>query len=590
MSNENRLGYWKCDDTMAFRVWAPHADKVSVVGDFNGWDGNRNEMVRDDQGCWFAKVPEANFGHEYRFEIINGSNRFTRVDPYAKSVTNSVGNGILADLEFDWGDGSYELPPQNEIVLYEMHIGTFHVKEPGRPSTFDEAIEKLDHLVYLGINVVEIMPCAEFAGDLSWGYNPAHVFAIEEAYGGPLAFKRFVKACHARGIGVLLDVVYNHFGPSDLSLWQFDGWSENGKGGIYFYNDWKSTTPWGDTRPDYGRTEVRKFILDNARYWLDEFRLDGLRLDMTLYIRHVTGNGDPGAEIAEGWSLTQEINDMVHKDFPGRITIAEDLQDSDWLTKLTGEGGAGFDLQWDARFVHPIRRLVCSPNDEDRSTSEFTAAATAKYNGNSFQRVIYSESHDEVANGKARVTSEVDASNPDSWYAKKRSTLAAAMAFTCPGVPMLFQGQEMLEDEWFRDTVPVDWSKATDFAGVLRMYRDLIQLRLNKNNTTKGLTGSGFAICYEHQDDRVIAFHRWYEGGSGDDVLVLMNLSTEAKSAIPIAMPKIGKWKLQFNSDWKGYSEEFGDFSSEPFVQCQAIGEVLPFDIAPYSVQILVLT
>ena len=155
---------------------------------------------------------------------------------------------------------------------------------------------------------------------------------------------------------------------------------------------------------------------------------------------------------------------------------------------------------------------------------------------------------------------------------------------------MLFQGQEMLEDEWFRDTDPLDWSKAKDFAGVLRMYRDLIRLRLNKNNTTKGLTGSGFAICYEHQDDRVIAFHRWYNGGSGDDVLVLMNLSTERKSAVPIPVPQIGKWKLQFNSDWKGYSEEFGDFSSEPFVQCQAIGELLQFDIAPYSVQVLILT
>ena len=120
--------------SLVLRVWASNADKVSVIGDFNGWDGNRNEMVRDDQGCWFANIAEANFGQEYRFEIRSGSHRFTRVDSFAKSVTNSVGNGILMDLEFDWGDGRYELPPRNEIVLYEMHIGTFHVKEPGRPS------------------------------------------------------------------------------------------------------------------------------------------------------------------------------------------------------------------------------------------------------------------------------------------------------------------------------------------------------------------------------------------------------------------------------------------------------------------------
>ena len=589
MANEERLGVWQCDAGMAFRVWAPNADSVSVVGEFNAWDWNRNEMKRDDQGCWFAEVPEAKFGQQYRFELSNGENRFTRVDPYTRAVTNSVGNGILVDLEFDWGDDGYQLPPRNEMVIYEMHIGTFNVKEAGKPSNFDAAIEKLDHLVSLGINVVEVMPCAEFAGDLSWGYNPAHVFAIEEAYGGPLAFKRFVKACHVRGIGVVLDVVYNHFGPSDLSLWQFDGWSENGKGGIYFYNDWKSTTPWGDTRPDYGRPEVRRFIVDNARYWLSEFRLDGLRLDMTLFIRHVSGNGDPGADLAEGWSLTQEINDMVDSEFPGKFTIAEDLQNSDRLTQPTNTGGAGFDLQWDARFVHPIRSLVCSASDENRSTAVLIAAATATYNGDPFQRIIYSESHDEVANGKARVTTEIDAANPDGWYAKKRSTLAAAIAFTSPGVPMLFQGQEMLEDEWFRDTDPIDWSKQKAFAGVLRMYRNLIQLRLNKRNNTKGLTGSGFAILYEHHEDRLIAFHRWHSGGIGDDVVVVVNLSSKKRENVAVPMPKAGQWQLQFNSDWKGYSEDFGDYSTDPFVECQAVGQVVQFDIAPYSVQIMVL-
>lgn len=590
MSNENRLGVWKCETGMGFRVWAPHAGEVCVVGEFNEWQWNQNPMKRDDRGCWCAEVPNAQFGQQYRFEISNGEKRFTRVDPYAREVTNSVGNGIIADLSFDWEDDHYQLPPRNEMVIYEMHIGTFHVKEAGKPSTFDEVIEKLGHLVELGINVVEIMPCSEFAGDLSWGYNPAHLFAVEGAYGGPLGLKRFIRACHAHGIGVILDVVYNHFGPSDLSLWQFDGWSENGKGGIYFYNDWRSTTPWGDTRPDYGRSEVRQFVLDNARYWLDEFRVDGLRLDMTLYIRHVSGNGDPGGEIADGWSLTQAINDMVHHDFPGKVTVAEDLQNNDRLTQPTGDGGAGFDMQWDARFVHPIRRLVCSPNDEDRSTTVLTQAATASYNGDAFQRVVYSESHDEVANGKARVTTEVNANDPDGWHAKKRSTLAAALAFTSPGVPMLFQGQEILEDEWFRDTDPIEWEKAKSFSGVLRLYRDLIRLRRNSEGQTKGLTGSAFAILYEHHDDRLIAIHRWYHGGIGDDVVVLFNLSTVSKTNVSIPLPKAGKWQLKFNSDWEGYSHDFGNESADQFVEITQDGGSVPMDIGPYSVQILILT
>ncbi len=138
-------------------------------------------------------------------------------------------------------------------------------------------IAKLPYLCDLGVNAVEIMPPMEFAGGYSWGYNPANLFAIEREYGGPSGFKAFVAAAHAQGIAVIFDVVYNHFGPSDLDLWQFDGWSENGKGGVYFYNDGRSWTPWGDTRPDYGRSEVRQFIRDNALLWLERYRVDGLR-------------------------------------------------------------------------------------------------------------------------------------------------------------------------------------------------------------------------------------------------------------------------------------------------------------------------
>jgi 1,4-alpha-glucan branching enzyme len=170
---------------------------------------------------------------------------------------------------------------------------------------------------------------AEFGGDFSWGYNPAHIFAVESSYGGPQGFKEFVKAAHKIGLGVILDVVYNHFRPCDLNLWQFDGWNENGLGGIYFYNDWRCETPWGNTRPDYGRGEVRKFIRDNAMMWLEEYHVDGLRMDMTLYIRSV----HPGADLPDGWSLAQWLNSEVNRHFPGRITIAEDLQHNEWLTK-----------------------------------------------------------------------------------------------------------------------------------------------------------------------------------------------------------------------------------------------------------------
>ena len=384
---------------VAFRVWAPHADCVFVMGAFNQWTQS-HPMQRGDNGTWYADVPEAKIGDEYRYLLCCGKQKFSRIDPFAREVTNSVGNGIVHDPHFDWEDDQYQLPPWPELVLYEMHIGTFNGPLGGAPGTYATAVEKFDHLQRLGVNVIEVMPTAEFAGNVSWGYNPAYAFAVESTYGGPRAFKQFVKTAHKAKLGVVLDVVYNHFGPGDLGLWQFDGWSENNGGGIYFYNDWRGQTPWGANRPDYGRGEVRQFIHDNALYWLEEFHLDGLRFDMTLFMRTVDGSAS-GHDLPEGWSLTQWINRDISGRFPGRITIAEDLQNDDWLTKEAGAGGAGFGAQWDASFVHPIRKAVIGAVDENRSLASVRDAIVFTYNGDAFQRVIYSESHDEVANGKS---------------------------------------------------------------------------------------------------------------------------------------------------------------------------------------------
>jgi 1,4-alpha-glucan branching enzyme len=584
-----QLGSWiAVEGGVHFRVWAPNAEQVSVVGDFNNWDGQKHPMQRDDKGCWYGRIPEAAVGHEYRYEIQRGDDRFTRVDPYAVDVTNSVGNGVISDLSFDWGSSEFHVPSKNDLVIYELHVGTFNVAEDGKPATLDDCAKRLDYLQSLGINAIELMPCAEFAGDYSWGYNPAHLFAVERAYGGPMALKRFIKAAHDRGMAVILDVVYNHFGPSDLSLWQFDGWSENGKGGIYFYNDWRSSTPWGETRPDYGRSEVCEFILNNARFWLEEFHVDGLRLDMTLYIRHVRGDGDPGAELPEGWQLTQSINEMVHQDFPGCITIAEDLQNNDWLTKNVADGGAGFDLQWDANFVHPVRRCVIPMDDAARSLDDIKLAIFSTYNGDAHQRVVYSESHDEVANGKARVPTEIDPDSPESYFSKKRSTLAAALALTVPGVPMIFQGQELLEDEWFRDTDPIEWSRRNNFSGIHRMYRDLIHLRRNITNESKGLTGSGVQLVYESYEHGVLAFYRWESQGEVGDVIVLLNISHETREGIAIAMPHTGRWNVRFNSDWSGYSGDFDDIALNSEIQIDGSNRIGHFSLAPYSMQIAI--
>ena len=570
---------------VAFRVWAPNADSVAVVGDFNNWSARAGEMIAEEGGNWYAQVDSAAPGDQYKYEICYRGQTFQKIDPRVRRVTNSVGNGVVHQPHFDWRGDDFTMPPWNELVIYETHVGTFHRSGDHQVGTFDDYREKFGHLRKLGVNALQIMPLAEFAGDLSWGYNPAHPYAIESAYGGPEAFKRFVRAAHEHGFAVILDVVYNHFGPSDLDLWQFDGWNENDKGGIYFYNDRRSSTPWGDTRPDYGRGEVRSYIRDNAMMWLEDYHVDGLRYDMTLYIRSVDASGQD--EIPDGWGLTQWINREVHAHKPSALTIAEDLQNNGYLTKSSDHGGAGFSTQWDANFVHPVRDVLTQMDDNHRDMNKIRDAIYHRYNHDAFQRVIYTESHDEVANGKSRIPSEVDESQPDNYFAQKRSTLGLALVLTAPGVPMLFQGQELLEDGWFVDTDELDWAKASDHGGIVRLTADLIRLRRNVDGVSRGLTGQHVDVSHFNDADKVIAFRRWFDGGPGDDVMVVMNFSAAARHGYEFGVPAEGLWKRRFSSDRTRYSDDFGGSASGDFVAGPASYDGQPavgrVDLPPYT-------
>ncbi len=579
---------------VAFRVWAPNAETVSVIGTFNEWNPEAHSLEREEQGNWYGVVPEATVGHEYKYHLRSGDQEFDRVDPRVRKVTNSAGNGVVWLPQAEGvreADAAFKIPTQDQLVIYELHIGSFHARAGEGPGTFASAIEKLPHLRDMGINAVELMPVAEFAGDFSWGYNPAHPFAVESAYGGPEGLLEFVRAAHDHGIAVILDVVYNHFGPGDLSLWQFDGWNENGGGGVYFYNDWRAETPWGATRPDYGRGEVRGYLRDNARMWLADYGVDGLRWDMSVYIRTYRGNtGDPGDDAKEGWGLCQWVNDELRTEFPNVITIAEDLRDSEWIVKPTGAGGAGFGAQWDAAFVHPVRETLIIAHDEHRDLDKVIAALKTRYDGDAFKRVVYSESHDEVANGKARVPSEIAPGDPSGYPARKRSALGAALVFTAPGIPMIFQGQEFLEDEWFRDAVPLDWEKLDRFSGHHAFYRDLIALRRNLGGHSAGLAGQHIETHHVNHTSKILAYHRWREGGAGDDVIVVVNLSNHAVRDYAVGVPADGRWKVRLNSDSSAYGADFSDHVAE---DTDALVE--PLDgfshriitgIAPYSILI----
>ncbi len=573
----------------AFRVWAPHAQQVAVVSDFNGWDEKKHPLESEDNGYWYGFVKKAKAGDEYKFSITTeGGDILFKNDPYARMLTNSSGNSIVTDLAYDWEDDAFETPYWNDTVIYEMHVGTFHVTDPDHPGNFASVVEKLPYLQELGINTIELMPVTEFPGDYSWGYNPAHPFAVEESYGGVTGLKNLVKEAHRAGIAVVLDVVYNHFGPSDIDLWQFDGWNDNEGGGIYFYNDWRAETPWGATRPDYGRPEVRQYLRDNALMWLEEFRIDGLRLDGTMFMRNANGmDGDPGSDIPEVWDFFQELNQEINERYPRKLMIAEDLMDNVAVTQSVEEGGAGFGSQWWGGFVHPVRALVIDPEDQQRNMEKL-AQIIEFPSDNTFSRVIYTESHDEVANGKARVNEEIWPGESDNYFAIKRSFLGAALVFTAPGIPMIFQGQEFAEDKWFADGDPLDWSLTENHAGVLQMYRDIIQLRRNAEDTTRGLRGTNVKVFHTNHKAKVLAFQRWEYGGARDTTLVIVNFANKAQPGYTIGLPQAGTWNLRFNSDWAGYNHEFTDQATFDLETEEGETDAMPYhgliDIGPYTV------
>ena len=575
-----------------FRVWAPHADAVAVIGTFNSWAAEATPLQPEADGYWAVDVASARPGDEYKYHLANGSQTFDRNDPYARQVTSSAGSSVVHDPHFDWGDDNFQMPAWNELVIYELHVGTFNAPDLERVGTFLSVVEKLPYLRDLGINCIELLPATEFPGSRSWGYNPAYPFALESDYGGPVAFKEMVKQAHRHGIAVVLDVVYNHFGPGDLDLWRFDGWHENDGGGIYFYNDWKAKTPWGDNRPDYGRPEVRQYIRDNALMWLTDYRCDGLRADAISFIRNVNGEDNPDEDLPEGWSLMRWINEEIDQTMPWKITIAEDLRGNPAITEATELGGQGFDSQWDGSFVYPIRDALTTPNDADRDMPAVAQALTQLYNDNAFRRVIYTESHDEVANGKSRVAEEIMPGAADHWYAKKRTTLGAALVLTAPGIPMLFQGQEMLADGAFVDTEPVQWQRVEERGGLVGLYRDLIGLRRNRGGHTRGLSGQHTHVFHVNNEAKLVAFARQAgEGGPGDTTVVLANFANQAHAAYAIGLPGPGTWTVRFNSDWQGYDGEFGDMESFG-IEAEAgeyngLGWHGSIAIAPYAVLIL---
>jgi len=583
---------------VTFRVWAPHATAVAVAGNFNSWSATANPMANEGNGYWSIDTANATLNSGYKFVITYDGNLLWKNDPYAREVTTSVGNSIVKDRRYNWS--GFTIPGHHQMVIYEMHPKTWVENVAGSGSIFSKIASKAGYLKDdLAINAVELLPVAEFPGDYSWGYNPAHLFAVESSYGGYTAYKDMVNSLHQNGIAVIQDVVHNHYGPSDLDLWCFDGPSlVEGKGGIYFFTDWRQGTPWGDSRPDYGRGEVRAFIKDNGLYWINEMNADGLRWDATVYIRKTAYDG---SDISEGWTLLQWVNNEVHSAKGGAITIAEDLQNNSYITKSTGDGGLGYNSQWHADFLHSMREQLKQMDAANVNMNEIKTCIDWVDNGNNTSLVKYTESHDECAgcNGKQRMTEDIWSGNARSYYSLKKAALGLLTAILSPGIPMIFQGQENLETGNWSDNINFSWDDVTTYTNAgnnyIHMIRDAIRLKRNWYNQTAGLSGNGINVWHVNDTGKVIAFHRWMNGGAGDDVVVIINFSNTRYPSYELGgMPgdQNGEWKLRYNSDWKGTYVDWAAYFAADYPGAVNSGHAwassgkINIQIGPYTVLI----
>jgi len=553
-----------------FRVWAPNASSVEVAGDFNAWQYGTH-LLDETNEYWSLDIEGAVHGDEYKY-VINGS--LWRKDPRSRRVTDDNNSVVVDAGRFDWSGDSFTAPAKEDLVIYELHVGSFYDPYPtdSYPATFNDVAEKLDYLSDLGINCIELMPVSRFPGDRSWGYNPIDLFAIENSYGSADNLKYFVKAAHERGMAVHLDIVHNHYDAvnSDCDLWEFDGWwGSDNYGGIYFYQeDDKCCTIWG-RRPDYSRAGVQDFIMDNVRMWLDEYHLDGFRWDSPMNIKFY---GDYEFN-ADGYNLVRDINSMIHTGYPGCLSIGED-QNMDMF----------FDSEWYDSFHYDVVDQLTKATDAERNM--WTIGGQLAY-GSGLYRTIYTETHDKVGklNNAQRLVTKLDSASPGSYQARKKATLGAALTFFAPGIPILFMGQEWFEQEAFDDYDPLDWAHSEENMRAVMMFKHLIRMRRDLDSTTKGLKGTGVDVYHVNDAAKILAFHRWHSHGTNDDVVIAVNFANTLWDSYEIEFPYAGTWYEQFNSDWTLYGDDYGNVCVTQVVVGVAGGKAA-IRLAPYSVAV----
>ena len=545
-----------------FAVWAPSAERVSVVGNFNQWDGRVNPMrVRGGSGVWEIFIPNLAANTLYKFEIRNQHNQalLTKTDPYARAFELRPGTAacVSENSQFDWQDASW-LKKRADLDwlhapfnCYEVHLGSWRRKDNNQLLSYRElAAELVPYVVDMGYTHIELLPITEHPLNESWGYQTTGYFAVTNRFGSVDDFKFLINACHEANIGVILDWVPGHFPKDDWALARFDG------SALYEHEDPRigEHQDWGTLIFNYGRNEVRNFLVSSAYFWLSECHIDGLRVDAVasmLYLDYSRKAGEwlpnkfGGRENLEAIDFLKQLNTVIHQDFPGALTIAEESTAWPAVSRPVYLGGLGFSMKWNMGWMNDTLSYI----EED--------AVHRKYHHSMLtfgQLYAYSEnfvlpfSHDEVVHGKGSLLTKMPG---DAWQKFANLRLLMTLQMTTPGKKLNFMGNEIGQSREWSVNQSLDWHLLTHHAhqGVQRLNRDLNHLYSN----TLSLYDSDFDVhgfewidCHD-ADQSIISFIRRARDGSF--AIIVMNFTPVLRQNYRIGVPQAGAYKELFNSD-----------------------------------------
>ena len=552
-----------------FAVWAPSAKRVSIVGDFNRWDGRMSPMrARGSSGIWELFVPELPDGAIYKYEIIGPSGKLLplKADPYAfRSELRPNTGSVVTNLEdYGWTDGGWMLarPQKNwlesPVSVYEVHLGSWrHVPEDhDRWLTYRELGDQLiPYVKDLGYTHIELLPIMEHPFDGSWGYQTIGYFSATSRYGTPKEFMEFVDRCHRAGIGVLLDWTPAHFPRDTHGLAQFDGTH------LYEHADPRQGThpDWGTLVYNYGRNEVQNFLISNALFWLDKYHIDGLRVDAVasmLYLDYSRKAGEwipnefGGRENLHAIAFIKRMNEVAHGRFPGILTIAEESTSWPSVSRPTYLGGLGFSLKWNMGWMNdtlgyfsknPIHRKY----EHNRMTFSMLYAFSENF--------MLPFSHDEVVHGKNSLLHKMPG---DMW--QQFANLRLLLAYQCahPGKKLLFMGQELAQRQEWSEARSLDWHllQYDSHRGVQNLVRDLNKLIQNQPALHEvDFNWQGFEwIDANDSDNSVFAFLR--RGKKPEELLVvILNATPVVREGYRVGVPNAGYYEEVMNTDASNY-------------------------------------